>query len=690
MPERETNIRATLANVVDNRFEIGVIGQIKAGKSTFLNALCELPGFLPADVNPWTAVITRLCFTKDQDHAEAVFRFFTPEEWAQISESRTTTDRARRGKEDTSGQDGSEDAGLQTERQKIAERAERQLGPKLPEMLGREKRFELVTSEVLEQFLASGDFSDDAKPEAGKYSIITREAEIFLPLGSFSEDCTMVDTPGTNDSFKSRSRVTAEYLARADAYVLLINVHQALNSHEADLVKDLLVGLYKERMIVFINRVDQINDGKDSEKVTQRVRKWFRENYPQYEIPVLAGSAFWAEQSLGLKTEIAQDFVNKVRRDAVLSQAVTAEALSAWQKEPEFHLDAISKQMLACSGLPEARKAIAETLLCEKGRALLDSARGNLLAQAEALAQEARMVATRNDEDARVLDDDATAAQMQLDQLETKRARMQESKVQLGEARQAGEGELREVLEEEIKTLTNEVEKCLREQASREGKAIREQGIQSWKRQRPVDTVRIRVELENTFLNRYQQASHRVAERQKNFRKQIRRHLADVGNLGTVEIDVVLVLPIDPHPSLIALREDLALDLGNGLYRLFGGQKKRDDKAIQMEDIIKRHFENTCQALVQEAWQELKKAVEATIADCRSAAERAVARIESDMEDHRQLYTRRIREKDPTVIKKQVVEVRARASQQREIGARLDRLAEDLRRFRVSEETQDP
>ncbi|HCZ17197.1 MAG TPA: hypothetical protein DHV85_22055, partial [Candidatus Accumulibacter sp.] len=149
-------------------------------------------------------------------------------------------------------------------------------------------------------------------------------------------------------------------------------------------------------------------------------------------------------------------------------------------------------------------------------------------------------------------------------------------------------------------------------------------------------------------------------------------------------------LPIDPHPSLIALREDLALDLGNGLYRLFGGQKKRDDKAIQMEDIIKRHFENTCQALVQEAWQELKKAVEATIAGCRSAAERAVARIESDMEDHRQLYTRRIREKDPTVIKKQVVEVRARASQQREIGARLDRLAEDLRRFRVSEETQDP
>src|SRR5690606_14481018 len=41
---------------------IAVIGQIKAGKSTFINALARRPGLLPTDINPWTVVVTALHF----------------------------------------------------------------------------------------------------------------------------------------------------------------------------------------------------------------------------------------------------------------------------------------------------------------------------------------------------------------------------------------------------------------------------------------------------------------------------------------------------------------------------------------------------------------------------------------------------------------------------------------------------
>src|ERR1700747_3388677 len=65
---------------------IAVIGQVKAGKSSFVNALVGRPGLLPADVNPWTTVVTNLHFNCSQapDGVAGAFRFFDPDEWEDI------------------------------------------------------------------------------------------------------------------------------------------------------------------------------------------------------------------------------------------------------------------------------------------------------------------------------------------------------------------------------------------------------------------------------------------------------------------------------------------------------------------------------------------------------------------------------------------------------------------------------
>jgi predicted GTPase len=41
---------------------IAIIGQVKAGKSTFINAFVESPALLPSDINPSTVVVTTLNF----------------------------------------------------------------------------------------------------------------------------------------------------------------------------------------------------------------------------------------------------------------------------------------------------------------------------------------------------------------------------------------------------------------------------------------------------------------------------------------------------------------------------------------------------------------------------------------------------------------------------------------------------
>ena len=57
-------LRAELERIVEriDAFEpsVSILGQVKAGKSTLLNAMLGQPGLLPSDVNPWTSVITNV------------------------------------------------------------------------------------------------------------------------------------------------------------------------------------------------------------------------------------------------------------------------------------------------------------------------------------------------------------------------------------------------------------------------------------------------------------------------------------------------------------------------------------------------------------------------------------------------------------------------------------------------------
>src|SRR5882672_3328239 len=66
---------------------IGVIGQVKAGKSSLVNALMGKPGLLPTDVNPWTTAVTRIHFglADAPPNVAAEFSFFAPDEWEQLS-----------------------------------------------------------------------------------------------------------------------------------------------------------------------------------------------------------------------------------------------------------------------------------------------------------------------------------------------------------------------------------------------------------------------------------------------------------------------------------------------------------------------------------------------------------------------------------------------------------------------------
>ena len=65
---------------------VTMIGQVKAGKTSLVNAMVGWPSLLPADVNPWTSVVTSLHMSPKpvQRDTTAEFRFFEQAEWDRL------------------------------------------------------------------------------------------------------------------------------------------------------------------------------------------------------------------------------------------------------------------------------------------------------------------------------------------------------------------------------------------------------------------------------------------------------------------------------------------------------------------------------------------------------------------------------------------------------------------------------
>jgi signal recognition particle receptor subunit beta len=270
---------------------IAVIGQIKAGKTTFINTLIGQPGLLPTDINPWTAVVSALHFGTGRTQPEhaAVFQLFSVDEWKQIAKGggrlRELTERLVPGFQPDL---------LRAQLEVMRSRSERRLGKKFEQLLGTSHRFKEITSELLADYISAGDpnLESGAEGQRRNYSDITRSADLYFDDSPFAFPITLIDTPGTNDPFLVRDEITRRSLENPDIYVFVLSALQPLSAADIAMMR-LLNGLHKDRIIVFINRVDQLaNPAVDATVVKRSVKKRLRLEFPNLHIPVIVGSAW--------------------------------------------------------------------------------------------------------------------------------------------------------------------------------------------------------------------------------------------------------------------------------------------------------------------------------------------------------------------------------------------------------------
>lgn len=352
-------VRETLTAFESHVCQVAFLGQMKAGKSSLINALIGKPGLLPTDVNPSTAVVTKVRFGAEGDERNtARFHFFNASEWERLMRG----GRLSAVNVELSAMSA---ARVNEKLEQLRERASRRLGDGYADMLGRRHEHGSLTPELIGQYVSAGDYdaAADADGAPENYSDITKLAEISLDGQPFYYPAVVVDTPGVNDPFSVRDEITHANVDEADIYVVVLTAQQPLAEADVALLR-MLHGLQKRRIIVVINRLDLSDyDYDDADRLVRYVRNALAQELPQRDIPVLACSAMWANMALGPDESALMPLLTPAFwRTAESLRLVTSEeteAFLAYGRKPQTPP---GKLLLRCSGIPEIADIIMKTM----------------------------------------------------------------------------------------------------------------------------------------------------------------------------------------------------------------------------------------------------------------------------------------------------------------------------------------
>ena len=563
---------------------IAVIGQVKAGKSCLINALIRRPHFLPTDVNPWTAVVTNLHFGVPSD-AGAVYQFFDELDWARLGSGGRLHELSRR-----LGVTLDADT-LSRQIQLMRDRAELRLGSEFRQLLGQQHRFAAASAEVLERYVCAGDLDRGAaagiRPghSVGRFADITKSADLYFDLAPFARPTLIMDTPGTNDPFLVRDQLSRDALDRVDVCIVVLNAQQALSSSDVGLLR-LLHGLQKDRIVVFVNRIDLLADPEvEARAVLAHVRGKLAIEFPGSEIPVIVGSAMWAELALVPPAAVA-----RLGREAI---------------RVPLDLPEERAELMRRAGLEDLSRLISQ--LINDGPTLL-----RLRRTQNALLEMVSKVDLAMRDEIRSLDQHIAATREDSASIARRRAQMASDFKRLevippAVARQVNIAvkEINLAKNMALRKLAAALRGIVRDEAEAARKALLQRPFSRNEHAWRYNTSRIRRDLEDRFLTIYREAAAELQKLERTINAWVLGAIKGLVPKDAIVIEQLPVNLIDPAPSIGALGWQVALELDEqwqAWWRLWHGQKQR---ARKLEELLGTEFQRAVEALIETATVEL-------------------------------------------------------------------------------------
>jgi hypothetical protein len=341
---------------------ITILGQVKSGKTTLVNALAGWSDLLPSDVNPWTSVVTSLHLVPGLHRRDvgAKFQLVTGEDW-----DRLLTKGGRLGELAQRADAGGELEKIRQQIEAMREKSRQRLGKKFELMLGQVHEYGYFDRNLLERYICLGDdFLTDIPAEGGGkqgwFADITRSADLFLHCQTVPFQMCLRDTPGVNDTFLMREQVTINAVRDSRICVVVLSAHQALTSVDLGLLR-LISNLRSRNVIIFVNRIDElVNPAAQAIEIEDSIRETLASHNGPSDAEIIFGSAFWANRALS-------QAINDI---GPASAAALVDWADATIEENELEL-APPELVWRLSGLPALNRAISGHIVADLGAPLL-------------------------------------------------------------------------------------------------------------------------------------------------------------------------------------------------------------------------------------------------------------------------------------------------------------------------------
>lgn len=241
-PGLVTEMQDFLERCVSGEFHIALIGSIKAGKSTMLNALLQ-KDLASVNAAPETATLTKFRASEGQNRVRV--SFYTKEEWASFWQSIDS-------KNNNPFFESYKDAGA-----------------------------EKFVSQWVGHHDITMDFPDDKsfRDEIAKWSsaasvgsFFVKELEISIKEFNVPKEIVFVDTPGLNDPVAFRSDITKKYMKRANIVVVCVTAEKLIGPDLETIFNAFANTRYNPgKIYVLATKIDKLNERVNDWKTIRAV-----------------------------------------------------------------------------------------------------------------------------------------------------------------------------------------------------------------------------------------------------------------------------------------------------------------------------------------------------------------------------------------------------------------------------------
>lgn len=215
----------------DRRLNIGVVGQVKAGKSSFLNTLLfEGKEILPKASTPKTATLTKMEYSEKNI---IQIEYYSLEEW-EVLEENASVDL---------------DDEIYTSAREIVDMVRRN-GVDPRAYLG--KGYDQIEFDSYEKLISS---LNDYVGEDGRFTPIVKAVTLYLNKEEF-KGLSIVDTPGLNDPIASRTIRTKEFMEVCDVVFFLSQSGSFLDKSDWILLSSQLPQKGVKKLVLIASKYD--------------------------------------------------------------------------------------------------------------------------------------------------------------------------------------------------------------------------------------------------------------------------------------------------------------------------------------------------------------------------------------------------------------------------------------------------